>query len=73
VLELTVERVGDGLEPAVGVVGRALRLPGREVDRPQVVEQEERVEVVEPGRGEGDPDLEPGALAGADRGDVLCG
>ncbi len=43
VLHLAVEQVGDGLEAAVRVVGRAQRLAGQVVDRPHLVEHEERV------------------------------
>ena len=42
-----VDHVRDRLEPAVRVVGRALRLPGREIDRAHLVEQEERVHLSE--------------------------
>jgi hypothetical protein len=38
-----VEHVRDGLEPAVRMVGRPLRFARRVLDRPHVVEQQERV------------------------------
>ena len=43
VRDLAVEHVGDGLEPAVRVPRRALRLVGAVLDRPELVEEEEGV------------------------------
>ena len=43
--KIAVEHVGDGLEPAVRVPGRALRLAGRVLDLAHLVHVDERVEV----------------------------
>ncbi len=47
VLELALQHVGDGLEAAVRVIGRADRLAGAVVDRPHLVEKEERIDHVQ--------------------------
>ena len=68
--DLAVEHVGDGLEPAVRVPRRALRLAGRVLHGPELVEQEERIGEVEVDAArERSPDLEAGALDGVVRGD----
>ena len=69
VRDLAVEHVGDGLEPAVRVPGRALRLVGLVLDRAELVEEEERVGVVHAQAArERTPHLEAGALDGVVRG-----
>jgi hypothetical protein len=62
VLHAPGEQVGDRLEAAVRVIGRALGFARSQVGRPHLVEQEERVEVIELAGGEGPPHLEAGAL-----------
>ena len=79
-LHRAVEHVGHGLEAAVRVVGRALRLARAEIDRAHVVEEQERVDLRERRGRERPAHLEPAALELADRGDdrlhrallVLC-
>ena len=58
VLEDAVDHVRDGLEAAVRVPGRALRLTGRVLDLPHLVEVDERIEVREVDAGEGAADRE---------------
>ena len=53
VLEDAVDHVGDGLEAAVRVPGRALGLAGRVLDLAHLVEVDEGVEVVQRDAGEG--------------------
>ena len=70
VRDLAVEHVGDGLEAAVRVPRRALRLVRPVLHRPELVEQEERVGLVEAQAArERPPHLEPGAFDGVVRGD----
>ena len=58
VVEGAVDDVGDGLEAAVRVPGRALRLTGRVLDLAHLVHHHERVEVGEVDAGEGAADRE---------------
>ena len=58
VLEDAVDHVGDGLEPAVRMPRRALRLARRVVHLAHLVEVDERVEVGEVHAGERAPDRE---------------
>ncbi len=58
VLEGAVHDVGDGLEAAVRVPGRAFGLPGRVLDGADVVEEQEGVGERKVGAGEGTPDDE---------------
>ena len=62
VLEDAVEHVGHGLEAAVRVPGRALRLARRVLDLAHLVEVDERVEVLEVGARERAADGETLAL-----------
>jgi len=62
VLERAVDHVGDGLEAAMGVPGRALGLPRRVVDLPHLVHVHERVEILQVHTGEGAADGEALAL-----------
>ena len=62
VLERAVDHVRDGLEPAMGVPGRALGLPRRVVDLPHLVHVHERVEILQVYAGEGAADGETLAL-----------
>ena len=72
VRDLAVEDVAHGLEAAVRVPRRALRLPGGVDLRPEVVEQQERVRLGHrQAAREGPTDAEPGALELAVRGDDL--
>ena len=66
VLELALEHVGDGLETAVRMIGRADRLTGRDVGRSHLVEEQERIEHVEPGGRERPVHEEAAALEGFD-------
>ena len=68
-LHRAVEHVGDGLEPAVRVVGRALRLARAEIHRAHLVEEQERVDLRQAGRRERPAHLEPAALELTHRGD----
>ena len=47
VLHLAFEHVGDRLEPPMGVIRSADRLAGRVIDRPHLVDEEERVDRVD--------------------------
>ena len=47
VLELALQHVSDGLEAAMRMIGRADRLAGAVVDRPHLVEQQERIDHVQ--------------------------
>ena len=62
VLERAVDHVGHGLESAVGMPRRALRLARRVLDLAHLVEMDERVEVGEVDAGERPPDREALAL-----------
>src|SRR5262249_32840325 len=63
VRDLAVEKVGDGLEPAVGMPRRALRLARAEPLGAHVVEQKERIGLGHRElAGKRTPDLEPRAL-----------
>ena len=68
-LHRAVEHVGDGLEAAVRVVGRALRLTRTEIDRAHVVEEQERVDLRERRGRERPPHLEPSTFELTDRRD----
>ena len=68
VLEDAVDHVGDGLEAAVRVPRRALRLARRVLDLAHLVEVDERVEVGEVDAGERPADREALALEAARRG-----
>ena len=61
-LEDAVDHVGDGLEAAVRVPRRALRLARRVLDLAHLVEVDERVEVAEVDAGERAADREALAL-----------
>src|SRR5580765_189480 len=69
VLELALEHVGDGLEAAVRMVGRAHGLARGVIDRAHLVEQQEGVDQVQALGGKGTPHDEAGALALAVGGD----
>jgi hypothetical protein len=58
-----LEDVADGLEAAVRVVGRADRFAGRVLDRPHLIEEQERVGEREAGAREGAPHEEAGPFA----------
>ena len=58
VLERAVDHVGDGLEAAMRVPRRALRLAGRVFDLAHLVEMDERVEIGEVDAGERPADRE---------------
>ena len=74
VAERPVEHVGDGLEAAVGVPRRALRLARGVLDLAHLVEVDERVEVGEVDALEGAPHREALALEAArGRGDRTHG
>ncbi len=62
VVHLAGEEVGHRLEPTVGMVRRALGLARGIVGGPHLVEQDERVEELQGGRGKGPADREPRAL-----------
>ena len=62
VVEAAFQDVGDGLEAAVRVVGRADGLAGAVSGRAHVVEHEERVEHAHLRRADGAADDEPAAL-----------
>ena len=64
VLGGTLQQIGHGLEPAVGVPWRACARSGGELDRSHVVEEEERVDVGQRRSGEGAANDEPIALDG---------
>ena len=66
-VEDAVDDVGDGLEAAVRVPGRALGLAGRVLDGAHLVHVDERVEVAQVDAGEGALDREPLALEPAGR------
>jgi hypothetical protein len=59
VLEDAIDHVGDGLEPTVGVPGRALRLARRVLDLAHLVEMDERIELFQGDACERTPDREP--------------
>ena len=61
-LEGAVDDVGDGLEPAVGMPGRALGLSGRILDLTHLVHVHEGVQAIEPDAGEGPAHRESLAL-----------
>src|SRR5579859_3751702 len=65
--ELAVDHVGDGLESAVRVVRRALRLARRVLHLPHLVEEDERVRERPREAGERAADGEALALVGLDR------
>ena len=67
VLEDAVDHVGDGLEAAMGVPGRALGLAGRVLDLAHLVEVDEGVEVAQVHPGEGSADGEALAFEAAGR------
>src|SRR5436309_4612290 len=69
VLEFALERVGDGLEAAVRMVRCADRLTGRVVHRPQLVDEEKGVHLLQARRGEGPANHETRALGLAMRAD----
>ena len=69
VLELALEHVGDRLEAAVRMVGRADRLARPVVDRPHLVEEQERIDQLEPGGRERAAHDEAAALGLLVRGD----
>ncbi len=71
-LEHAVEEVGDGLEAAVRMPRRALRLAGRVLDLAHLVEVDERVEVLEQDAGKRTADGEALALEAARRGRQLA-
>src|SRR5436190_20056862 len=71
VLHFAFQHVGDGLEASVGVIGRAHRLARRVVDRPHLVEQQERIDGGQTQPGERSPNDEPAALALLVSGDDL--
>ena len=62
VLELAFDHVGDGLEAAMRMIGRAHRLTGRVIGRPHLVEQQERIDDLQPGHRKRPADDEPRAL-----------
>ena len=72
--ELAVNEVGEGLESAVRVPRRALRLPRRVFDLAHLVHVDERIEVGGTDAGEGAPNRKALALvslrAASDRGDA---
>ena len=73
VLEFALQHVSDGLEAAMRVIGRADRLPGTVVDRPHLVEQQERISDVHSRGRYGPAHDETRALALAVRGDDAGG
>ena len=66
--KIAVDDVRDGLEPAVRVPRRALRLARRVLDLAHLVHVDERVEVGQVDAGERAADREPLALEAARRG-----
>src|SRR4051812_16170124 len=61
-LQASIEDVGHGLEAAMRMVRRADRLVGAILGGAEVVEQQERIDVVELVSGEGTPHGESAAL-----------
>ena len=62
VLPVALEQVGDGLEPAVRMVGRAHRLARAVLDRAHLVEEQEGVDLLQSRRGERTADDEAAAF-----------
>jgi hypothetical protein len=69
VLHFAFQHVGDCLEAAVRVVGRADRMPGGIVDRPHLIDQQEGVDDAQPVGRERTANDEPAPLALLVRGD----
>src|SRR5262249_13822678 len=63
VVHLALEHVGDGLETAVRVIGRAHRFTRAVVDRPHLVQEQERIDGRDSQPREGPADDEAAALA----------
>jgi hypothetical protein len=66
VLHSAGEQIGHRLEAAMGVVRRSLGLPGRRIGRAHLIEQQERVDLVERGSRERAVDEKASTLEGLD-------
>ena len=63
--DLALEQIGHGREPDVRVRPHVHALPGRERDRPEVIEEDERTDALARERGQHAPHLEPAEVARA--------